>query len=108
MLLDDAGLRIDSCPAGDASGAYQRFAFDDAGKPIFLDADGTPSTRTSAIGPIRWMAPESLWEPSTSLFHGSGCVYSPPLGAVVSKVKHLSDKEFRDKHKKTGHVTLMK
>ena len=79
----------------DAEGApTERFDFDDAGGPIFLEADGSPSLRTSAIGPIRWMAPEAMWESGPGLFLGGDGIYSPPLGMSVSR-HH-------------GHVTVLK
>lgn len=68
-----------------SSGAVShRFDFDDAGKPVFLDAAGLPS---SDAGPIKWMAPECLWVPETGMFHGAGGVYSPDLGTWVAKEK---------------------
>ncbi len=68
-----------------ASGAVlHRYDSDDAGKPIFLDAAGLPS---SDVGPVKWMAPEALWVPETGMFHGAGGVYSPDLGTWVTKPK---------------------
>ena len=79
----------------DAAGAAtERFAFDDAGAPIFLEADGSPGARNSAIGPIRWMAPQSIWEPSYDLFLGGDTIESPSLGMTVSR--------------HNGHVTVLK
>lgn len=81
-------------------GARERFDCDDACKPIFLDADGlvTPDT-SSSIG-LRWLTPESAWEPEIAMFHGTGGTYSPDLGQLVTKPK--KQKEY------VGHVTLMK
>ena len=92
----------------DATGTpFERFAFDDAGGPIFLEADGSPSVRTSAIGPIRWMAPESIWEPDLSLFLGSDGIYSPPLGTSVSH-NHGHVTVLKSPVLGGGHVTVLK
>lgn len=83
-----------------SSGAVShRYDFDDAGKPVFLDAAGLPS---SDAGPFRWMAPECLWVPETGMFHGAGGVYSPDLGMQVTKDKTGHKKELK------GHVIIMK
>ena len=90
------------CPGGDrmwpkagyfslmtnATGAVtERFDCDDAGKPVFLAADGLPTGSSSAIGPIRWMAPEAMWEPSIGMLLGPGTVYCPDLGMTVAQVQ---------------------
>ena len=79
----------------DAAGAVtERFDCDDAGKPVFLDAVGTPTLSSSAIGPVRWMAPEAMWEPSIGMLLGPGAVYCPDLGMTVGRAN--------------GHVTVLK
>lgn len=66
----------------------ERFDFDDACKPIFLDASGAVRPgASSAVGPIKWMTPGSLWVPETGMFHGEAGVYSPDLGGTVSSQK---------------------
>lgn len=84
MLADDAGTPL------------ERFDCDDAGAPLFLAADGTPTSAASATGPIRWMAPEALWEPSIRCFIGPGGVYNPDLGMTTSAPFWR------------GHVTVLK
>ncbi len=80
--------------------AVERFDCDDACKPIFLDANGTPVADTSSSIGLRWLTPESAWEPEIGMFHGAGGTYSPDLGQDVTKPK--KQKEY------VGHVTLMK
>ena len=65
--------------------AIERFDCDDACKPIFLDANATPVAETSSSIGLRWMAPESAWEPEIGMFHGTGSTYSPDLGQQVSR-----------------------
>ncbi len=68
----------------------ERFDCDEAGKPVFLGADGQPTGMVRPIGPLRWMAPESIqrvWEPETGMLGGFGGVYHPDLGMMVSKEK---------------------
>ena len=63
----------------------ERFDCDDAGLPIFLDAAGSVRPgATAAIGPVKWLAPESLWEPAIGMFLCPGSIYSPTLGETVS------------------------
>lgn len=77
----------------------ERFACDDACKPIFLTGDGLPGTATfSSIG-LRWMAPECAWEPEIGMIQCPGGIYSPDLGRAISS---SGKKEFK------GHVTLLK
>lgn len=87
---------------GSSGEVVERYDFDEAGALLLLDETGAP--KTTAIGPVRWMAPESLREPSTGFLHGHGEVYSPQLGVVVDKDKNKR----REKKYFTGHVTLMK
>jgi YD repeat-containing protein len=83
-----------------SSGAVvRRYDSDDAGKPVFLDAAGLPS---SDAGPLRWMATECLWVEETGMFHCAGGVYSPDLGMQVTKDKTGHKKELK------GHVIIMK
>ena len=83
------------------SGALlERYDHDEAGELLLFDDTGT--AKTTAIGPVRWMAPEALRDRSTGFVHGHGGVYSPSLGVVVGKDKGIGKKEFK------GHVTLMK
>jgi len=77
---------------------------DDAGKFIFLGPGGLPTGSNHPIGPIRWMAPEAMLDDTIGLTLGTGLVYSPDLGAVVSK-----EKPKKKPHKTyTGHVTVMR
>lgn len=77
---------------------------DDAGKLIFLGPGGLPTGSNHPIGPIRWMAPEAMLDDTIGLTLGTGLVYSPDLGAVVSK-----EKPKKKPHKTyTGHVTVMR
>jgi YD repeat-containing protein len=83
------------CMNTNSAGAVtERFDSDDAGKPVFLDAVGTPTGSSSSIGPVRWMAPESMWEPSIGMLLGPGAVYCPDLGMTVATGY--------------GHVTVLK
>ncbi|MCH7227729.1 hypothetical protein [Haloferula sp. A504] len=92
----------------DGTGApTERFAFDDAGGPIFLEDDGTPSSRRSAIGPIRWMAPESIWEPDYGIFLGGDGIDSPALGMTVSS-HHGHVTVLKAPGGGGGHVTVLK
>jgi YD repeat-containing protein len=76
------------CLVTSATGAVtERFDCDDAGKPVFLAADGLPTGSSSAIGPIRWMAPEAMWEPSIGMLLGADAVYCPDLGMTVARVQ---------------------
>ena len=72
-----------------ASGTVvERFDCDDAGLPIFLDAAGSVRPgATAAIGPVKWLAPESLWEPAIGMFLCPGSIYSPTLGVTVSMAR---------------------
>lgn len=74
----------------------ERFDCDDGGAPVFLAADGTPTSASSATGPIRWMAPEAMWEPSIRCFVSPGGVYNPDLGMSTSGLLWR------------GHVTVLK
>ncbi len=84
MLADGSGIPL------------ERFDCDDAGTPLFLAADGTPTSASSATGPLRWMAPETLWEPSIRRFVSPAGVYSPDLGMTTSAPLWR------------GHVTVLK
>lgn len=79
--LPSSGFRVALLTDGSGSPSH-RYDCDDAGKPVFLDAAGLPATD---VGPIKWMAPESLWVSQTGMFHGAGGVYSPDLGVSASK-----------------------
>lgn len=90
----------------DSSGAVvRRYDCDDAGKPVFLDAAGLPS---SDVGPIKWMAPECLWVAETGMFHGAGGVYSPDLGSLVSKPKKKAGEIVIRPRPFKGHVSILK
>jgi YD repeat-containing protein len=91
----------------DASGSMlEGTDCDDAGKFIFLGASGLPTGSNHPIGPIRWMAPEQLLDDTIGLVLGTGVVYSPDLGSVVSRPKKKAIPAY--KYQRTGHVTLMK
>ncbi len=96
----------------DASGTpLERFAYDDACIPLFLDASGRTRPGASApIGPIRWMAPEALWEPDLRLYLSPSSIYSPDLGQTTSKnvVKFKAGADLAGKKEFKGHVTLLK
>jgi YD repeat-containing protein len=81
----------------DTAGApFERFDCDDGGTPIFLDASGTPTSASSATGPLRWLVPGAMWEPSIRSFVSPGRVYSPDLGMTLSGPRYR------------GHVTVLK
>ena len=85
----------------------ERFDCDDAGAPVFLGPDGAPTASTSAIGPIRWMAPEAMWESSTGMFLGDGSIYCPELGMTVSRGNgHVT--VLKAAARGGGHVTVLK
>ena len=71
----------------DAGAPIERFDCDDACKPIFLDANGTPTSDTSSSIGLRWLAPDCAWETAIGMYACSGGIYSPDLGSGVSKVK---------------------
>jgi len=75
---------------------FERFDCDDGGTPIFLDANGTPTSASSAAGPLRWLVPGAMWEPSVRSFVSPGRVYSPDLGMTLSGPRYR------------GHVTVLK
>lgn len=80
-----SGFRLAMLTDGSGTPSH-RYDCDDAGKPVFLDAAGLPSTD---VGPVKWMAPECLWVSQTGMFHGAGGVYSPDLGVSASKPKKI-------------------
>jgi len=90
------GLALMTSSTGEV---LERFDCDDAGKPLFLNADGTRSAASSATTPIRWMAPEAIWESEAGVFVGTASVYSPDLGRSVAGPG-------RPRH--GGHVTILK
>jgi YD repeat-containing protein len=113
VARESTGVFAMACTGGpdtvtNSTGAVtERFDHDDACKPIFLESNGQPASRTSAVGPLRWMAPETMWEPDINMHVGSGGdFYSPDLGMIVAKAKDTTSgvgkKEFK------GHVTLLK
>ncbi|MCW1923067.1 hypothetical protein OKA05_10925 [Luteolibacter arcticus] len=93
-IKDWEGRSSFSLMTNSAGVVTERFDCDDAGKPVFLTAAGVPTGSSSAIGPVRWMAPECLWEPSIGMLLGGNTVYSPDLGITVSRGN--------------GHVTVLK
>lgn len=62
----------------------ERFGCDESGKPIFLTAEGSPSSATSSAIGLRWLAPECAWEPQLGMYACPGSIYSPDLGRSVS------------------------
>ncbi|MCP5543638.1 MAG: hypothetical protein H7A49_06985 [Akkermansiaceae bacterium] len=75
---------------GSSGEVVERYDFDEAGELLLLDDAGVP--KTTAIGPVRWMAPESLRDASTGFLHGQGGVYAPPLGCKVTVEKfHVTE-----------------
>jgi hypothetical protein len=79
----------------DGSGlVVERFDCDDAGGPLFLTADGIPSSAGASASGLRWMAPELMWEPSIRMLLDGGSVYSPELGCQVSSDKIKFKQEF--------------
>lgn len=89
-----------------AGAVVERLDCDDAGKPIFLTTEGTPSGAIRSVIGLRWMTAESNWEPEIGMFAGPGGFHSPDLGAHVSSHK-IKDAE-KPKKNYVGHVTLMK
>jgi YD repeat-containing protein len=65
----------------------ERLDCDDAGKPIFLDPAGLPTTATESITGLRWLSPACAWEPEIGMFACPGSLYSPALGIAVSEEK---------------------
>lgn len=63
----------------------ERYDQDEAGELLLLDEQGAP--KSTAVGPVRWMAPEALRDGSTGFIHGHGSVYSPQLGCKVTGEK---------------------
>jgi YD repeat-containing protein len=84
---------------GSTGAVIEHRACDGDGRPLFLSANGLPSSTGASAMPIRWVAPEVLHVPNTRTCtcHGGYYVYS--LGTTTGK-----------SHKKeyVGHVTLMK
>lgn len=104
---DDRNLgRDDGCTSliTSATGApVERFDCDDACKPVFLTADGIPTSSTSSSIGLRWLSSACAWEPEIGMFACSGGIYNPDLGTVVSDQK---DKAHKKEY--VGHVTLIK
>ncbi len=73
-----------TCVTSSNGTVVERFDCDDAGKPIFLTSDGSPTSATGSSIGLRWMSPEAAWEPEIGMFTCPGGVYSPDLGRVVS------------------------
>lgn len=69
----------------DASVVLERYDHDEAGELLLFHPDGT--SKGTAIGPVRWMAPESLRDASTGFIQGNGWTYSPQLGVVTETMK---------------------
>jgi cysteine-rich repeat protein len=71
-----------------ATGApVERFDCDDACKPVFLTADGVPTSSTSSSIGLRWLSPACAWEPEIGMFACPSGIYSPDLGSPVSYQK---------------------
>ncbi|MEK7951887.1 hypothetical protein [Luteolibacter soli] len=70
-----------------AAAVTDRFDCDDAGTPVFLNAAGLPTGASSATVPIRWCAPECMWEPSIRMIVCPAGLYSPDLGMTVSQAQ---------------------
>ena len=74
----------------DLGAVLERYDHDEAGELLLLDSAGV--AKTTAIGPVRWMAPEALRDASTGFVHGHGTVYSPPLGREITVEKfHVTE-----------------
>ncbi len=100
-----------SLMTGNTGAALEHFTCDDGGKPIFLDSAGVlRADATTAVGPIRWMAPECLWSPEARLFQCPSGAYCPDLGQQVSHkvTPKVSGPKSDGKKEYVGHVTLMK
>jgi len=112
--LEDPVLELRTHPVVhlmDAGGNLaESIAFDDAGKPVFLDGNGAVRPgATTTVGPFKWMAPECLWVPETGMFHCPGGIYSPDLGMLVAKEKKKEvGVNGEGKKEYVGHVSLMK
>ncbi len=111
MAEEEFVFQFRTLPGGcitDNSGAVvENHDFDDAGKPIFLDAAGAPTGAAQSITPLRWLAPECSWEPEIGMLQCASGSYSPALGMNVSTQKTKPEEK---PHKKeyVGHVTLIK
>jgi YD repeat-containing protein len=88
-IKDCEGLMTD-----DSGHVMERFDCDDAGGPLFLTAEGLPSSASSSASGLRWIAPEVMWEPSIRMLLNGGSVYSPELGCQVSSEKIKFKQEF--------------
>lgn len=74
----------------------ERFACDDACKPIFLDSTGqVRSQATASLIGFRWLSPECAWCPESALTQCPEGVYSPELGQMVSKKKVAIDNRWK-------------
>jgi YD repeat-containing protein len=80
-------------------GVVEVIASDEAGKPLFYDGDGRPSSTGQSQTGHHWLRPGALWVPAVRLHLHGGSASSPDLGMQVSSCKT---------HTRTGHVTLMK
>jgi YD repeat-containing protein len=84
----------------DATGTpIEIIASNDAGLPLFYDADGRPSSTAQSVTGLSWLRPGALWMPSVRLHLHGGGASSPDLGMQVSTTRK---KEFK------GHVSLLK
>lgn len=70
---------------GSSGEVVERYDFDEAGELLLLDDTGAP--KSTAIGPVRWMAPEAMRDAGTGFLQGNGWTYSPQLGVTVETMK---------------------
>jgi hypothetical protein len=93
-IKDWEGKQRHTTLIADASGVVlERFDCDEAGTPIFLLPNGLPSSVSSSSSGLRWISPETLWEPEVRILLGADGAYSPELGCRVTadKFKHRQD-----------------
>ncbi|MCW1912317.1 DUF6531 domain-containing protein [Luteolibacter sp. GHJ8] len=93
-IKDWEGKQRHTTLIADASGVVlERFDCDEAGTPIFLLPNGLPSSVSFSSSGLRWISPETLWEPEVRILLGADGAYSPELGCRVTadKFKHRQD-----------------
>jgi YD repeat-containing protein len=92
--------------AGDTGAVLERYDHGEGGELLLLDGGG--NSKTTEIGPVRWMAPEALRDHTTGLMLSHGTVYSPLLGSETHKQKPKEKPAEKPVRYRTGHVTLIK
>jgi hypothetical protein len=93
----------------DHTGAIiERIAYDDACKPIFLDTAGLPSSSSSSSSGLRWLTPESVWEPACSLYLCPDGTFAPDFASTASTIMGGGHVTVLKAAAHRGHVTVLK